>query len=239
MMEQSWRRLATARMVVVLLGSLGCAELAAAEAIPRVEFDIPYTVACRDATTDEFREKNPERKLIEAQLEVSTLLREGKEDDLQQITVSLSSPRQRLRVEDFAPRTELHSDVQGEIKIVEKSEEIKTSDASLGGAISGDIGPVKAKISPTLGGVKTHKNATEGNFTKLPPKQVLVAAGDDPPGTRRGFQTETIDPGVAARTEAVSLHVCRPQELASRLPAGRVSSRGPATAPFLRAGRLR
>ena len=177
MMEQSWRRLATAQMALVLLGSLRCTGLAAAETTPLVEFDIPYAVACRDATTSEFREKNPEHKLIEAQFEVSTLLREGKEDDLQQITVSLSSPRQRLRVEDFAPRTELHCDVKGEIKVVEKSEDIKTSDASLGGAISGDIGPVKAKISPALGGVKTQKNATEENFTKLPPKQVLVAAG--------------------------------------------------------------
>src|SRR5688572_20576391 len=51
---------------------------------PRVQFDLPYTVACRDVTPPNFAAVNPEQKLVEVRLAISSLVVAGEERDLTQ-----------------------------------------------------------------------------------------------------------------------------------------------------------
>src|SRR5439155_3951954 len=48
---------------------------------PRVQFDMPYAVACRDVTPADYSVSHPGHKLLEAKLEISALLVAGQEKD--------------------------------------------------------------------------------------------------------------------------------------------------------------
>ena len=51
---------------------------------PCVRFDVAEVVACRDVTTAEFDDANPGYKLIQARIQVSSLIDLGHEDSLVQ-----------------------------------------------------------------------------------------------------------------------------------------------------------
>ena len=96
-------RLSRARQWV-LVGAAVLAWSAGAEAgPPKVHFDVSYSVDCRDVTPDEFAEKNPESKIIEARFQVSSLIERGKERDVGELMYVVWSPENRLRVVDFEP----------------------------------------------------------------------------------------------------------------------------------------
>jgi len=72
---------------------------------PRVRFDMPYAVACRDVTPPEFVEMHPGYKLMEAKLEISSLLAGGHEKDLTHFFIRVESPVRTLIISDYLPKT--------------------------------------------------------------------------------------------------------------------------------------
>jgi len=146
---------------------------------PRIEFDVGYTAGCRDVTTEEFAAANPDLKIVEARFLFTALIREGDERDVIEMTYSISSPAQRLSVAGFSPSTELHSEIEGQIKVVEENDEINTREASLAVTGAGDLGPIDLKITPHLGGAKTRQQSVQETYSRLPPKQLLLAAGTE------------------------------------------------------------
>src|SRR5262245_41533041 len=89
-------------LLPVLLGISTSAAIAEA---PRVRFDMPYAVACRDVTTAEFTQTYPGYKLMEAKLEISSLLAAGQEKDLTQFFIRVESPAHTLVITDYLPKT--------------------------------------------------------------------------------------------------------------------------------------
>src|SRR5689334_20658864 len=65
---------------------------------PRVQFDTPYVVACRDVTPANYVASHPGYKLIEAKLEISSLLVAGHEKDLTHYFVRVESPQHTLAI---------------------------------------------------------------------------------------------------------------------------------------------
>jgi len=133
--------------------SLGALILAAAAnasfaKAPRVEFDMPLVVACRDVTTDEFAMQHPEERLIQANFDISALLLAGAESDLLEFEYRFRGGLRRLRVFDYQPRTTLASDFAGGVQYEEKQETSKSAGLAVSGAWehvvkatgSGDIG---------------------------------------------------------------------------------------------------
>ena len=57
-----------------------------------MQFDMPYAVACRDVTPPNYAELHPGYKLMEAKLEISSLLAAGQEKDLTQYLHSRRKP---------------------------------------------------------------------------------------------------------------------------------------------------
>src|SRR6185369_7170293 len=95
------------RMLFVLIAS--AAPVAAPDAAPaeqpRVSFDMPYAVACRDVTPSDYSASNPGHKLMEAKLEISSLLTAGQEKDLTEYLIRVESPQRTLTIADYLPKT--------------------------------------------------------------------------------------------------------------------------------------
>jgi hypothetical protein len=139
-----------------------------------VEFDVSYTVECRDVTPQEFAEANPNSKIVEAGFQVSALLRQGEEKDVRDLMYVIRSPETRLRVADFEPKTQVTSPITDAIEVVATDEDATLLDASVNAKIE-PLGGVY--LSPSAGASKTKKQNLQQKYTKLPPKQLLVASG--------------------------------------------------------------
>lgn len=139
-------------------------------ASPDVAFDVTPSVGCRDVTTAEFTEANPDERLVEAQIEVSSLIREGNEGDLLQYFYRFDSPRQTLRIVDYAPKTTLASDLAGNV-VIEKKQE---STRGLGGTVAAPLEwPVKLAGSGEL----ATKTLDSTRYELVPPMTAVAASG--------------------------------------------------------------
>lgn len=92
---------------------------------PQVRFDMVPVVACRDVTDEGFAAMHPNERLIEAKFEISSILHDGDEADLTELSLRITSPHQSFRIADYSPRTKLASDYAGGISIEKKSEDSK------------------------------------------------------------------------------------------------------------------
>jgi hypothetical protein len=162
----------------VCAGSLGCLiamvatlpEPALHAAPPQVRFDVGYTVGCRDVTSAEFREMNPDERLMEAKFQVSSLVQDGAEGDLIQYMYRIESPDRSVQIVDFLPKTTLASDFAGNVGIEKKQENSK----SLGLSLVGSYDHL-AKIS---GGTDhSAKDTSIVRYELLPSMDLLAASG--------------------------------------------------------------
>ncbi len=159
----------------MLLGVTLLACSAAAQAgSPKVHFDVSYSVECREVTPEEFAETNPQSKIIEARFQVSSLLRRGQEKDVKELMYVVWSPEKRLRVVDFEPKTQLGSEVTEAIQVVQTGEKASSLDAGVNVKFEPWSG---VHVSPSAGASKVSKENTQQKYSKLPPKQLLVASG--------------------------------------------------------------
>jgi len=92
------------RLCMLMVWLVATAPLAAAEQ-PRVSFDMPYAVACRDVTPADYSASHPGHKLMEAKLEISSLLTAGQEKDLTEYFIRVESPQRTLTIADYLPKT--------------------------------------------------------------------------------------------------------------------------------------
>lgn len=139
-------------------------------ASPEVSFDVTPSVGCRDLTSAEFAEANPDEKLVEAQIEVSSLIRQGNESDLLQYFYRFDSPRRTLRIVDYLPNTTLASDVAGNTTIEKKQESTKGFGATIAAPLEW---PVKLAGSGEL----ATKMLDSTRYELVPPMTAVAASG--------------------------------------------------------------
>ena len=84
--------------------------LEAADAV-QVQFDCGPAIVCRDVTPTDFSLSNPNEKIIEATLQISTRVTQGLAPDLRELIYEIESPH--ARVFDFTPRTPVGQRVCG------------------------------------------------------------------------------------------------------------------------------
>jgi hypothetical protein len=137
---------------------------------PRVHFDMPFTVACRDVTPPEFAAANPSLKLVEARFEISTLLLAGDERDLAQLFIRIDSPGRTFSVVDYLPKTfheSRHATPIGVTKTDEKN-------ASIGINVSG-----KYEVFTSLGANAGlgRKTTSCVKYDLLPPLETAASSG--------------------------------------------------------------
>jgi len=135
-----------------------------------VSFDVTPSVACRDVTTDEFAKANPDERLVEARIEVSSLLRGGKEEALLEYFYRFDSPRRTLRIVEYSPQTTLASDMAGNVTIENKQEATR----GLGMTVAAPLDwPVKFGTSGELGA----KTLASTRYELVPPMIAAAASG--------------------------------------------------------------
>jgi hypothetical protein len=148
----------------------------AAAGTPRVGFDASTTVECVDITPEDFAAAYPHDKVIEARFRVSVLLESGAESDVEDVTITLSGTP-RMRVADYAPRTEAASDFAGQIDTTSRTETHRSADLGIKGVIDAIYGPAVAHATPSAQATATHHRVTNESFHKLPAKNLVVASG--------------------------------------------------------------
>lgn len=158
-----------------IVAGIACSALvlvagAADASSPSIQFDVSSTIECRDVTPPEFAAANPDERLFEARFQVSSLIRNGSEDDLIQYFYRIESPRQSLQIVDYQPRTTLASELAGNITIEDKTEDTK----QLGVVANGHVDYyVKGTGTAAIGS----KDNSTVRYEKLPPLELLSSSG--------------------------------------------------------------
>jgi hypothetical protein len=162
------RRWFVSLLLVIVLQT---GSLAWAHTPPSIRFDASSAVECRDVTPPEMAESTPGEKLIEARFRVSVLLTEGREQDVEDLMIVIESPEKRLRTMDFCPKTEVGSDVEGQIQTVQTHENGNTKQAKLGGSVATLHALADAELQTT------EKQTTAKTYKQLPNKYLVLASG--------------------------------------------------------------
>lgn len=137
---------------------------------PRVLFDVPDRIECRDVTPEKCAAMHPTMKVIEARFRISASFAEGSESSIVDFTYLISSPEMRLRILDYLPNTTLESQFADDrIEVADFSEE---SDAS----------SQEARVAYTIFSLSAKKNQlnrkTEQNqYQRIVPKALVLASG--------------------------------------------------------------
>ena len=137
--KQESTSLAQAALFVLFVFLPGIAAMAAP-----VSFDVPSVVECKDVTTDEFAKSNPDEKMVEVRLRISSQVHQWHKQQMAQYTCSFTSPMRSCEVVDFQPRTTLASKIDGPMSVEKK----KDKNASVGIGVSGGLaGIAKGNLS--------------------------------------------------------------------------------------------
>ena len=154
----------------------------AAPAAPFVEFDFARTAECRDVTPIERIEQYPQQRLVELTLSVSVRFRGVTPDDVDELTVEISGAAAGLRVHDFAPSTQLTSDIAREIETTTTTKNARSLDATLGGALPVPYAELVAHVSPSINAGTSSGETTTEKLNRLPPKHAVVVSGTSSEG---------------------------------------------------------
>ena len=157
---------------VTLVGS------AAALAGPGVEFDVARAVECRDITPEERLTLYPMQRLVEVSLPISVRFQDASADDVDEVDIEVSGAMAGLRVQSFAPQTQLASEITHEIETTTTSKKSHSLDGTLGGSIPiPGAADAVARITPSItAGIAGCDTATE-KINRLPVKHVYVVSG--------------------------------------------------------------
>ena len=136
---------------------------------PRVRFDMPYAIACRDVTPSEFVDSHPGYKLMEAKVEISSLLTAGQEKDLTHYFIRLESPAHTLVIADYLPKTK-HEAIASSMTKEDSTERI----AALGINLSGKY-ELLTLPGPSAGLGQSKKSSVK--YELLPPLETVAASG--------------------------------------------------------------
>jgi hypothetical protein len=145
------------------------APLTALAESPKMQFDMPYAVACRDTTPTEFARVYPGYRLVEAKLEISALLTAGHEKDLTQYVIRIDSPNHTLTIADYLPKTKYESFASS------GTQETSTERvAALGINLSGKYELLELP-GPSAG--IGEKKTSSVKYELLPPLETVAASG--------------------------------------------------------------
>jgi hypothetical protein len=153
--------------------AFGSQALAASSAAPEVTVDVGTNVECRDVSSREFSKTHPNEKLVEATFHISVLLKSGREEDLQELNLLIASSERRLRVIDFRPRTEVASELAGDVEVSSSQDTNHTLNASLGALFNSPH--VQAGPGVAAGVAQSH--GTKETYHRLAAKQIVLASG--------------------------------------------------------------
>lgn len=170
---------------LLMLGVVQGGSLAFAQ-MPYVQFDVDSMVGCRDVTPAEFEKANPDERLMEAKFQISSLIRQGREDDLLQFLYRIESPERSVQIADYLPKTVLATNVVGNVGLETKLEK----SSSLGITAAGHYDQILSGDAKATHGKKTTSSV---RYELLPRLDLVAAAGTTARGTGVYFKLKPSD----------------------------------------------
>jgi hypothetical protein len=154
----------------------------AAFAAPSVEFDIAPTAECRDVTPPQRIAQYPRERLIEVTLPVSVRFHDASMDDVDELAIEVHGATPGMRVHDFAPTTQLASDISHEIETTTTTNKKRSLDGSLGGTLPVPGADSLAHITPSISAEMSNCDTSTQKINRLPPKHAVVVSGTSSSG---------------------------------------------------------
>jgi hypothetical protein len=153
-----------------------------ASAGPHVEFDVAPVAECRDVTPPQRIAQYPNQRLVEVALSVSVRFRGMSMDDVDELAIEVSGAPSGMRVHDFAPATQMFSEISKEIETTTTTTKKRSFDGTLGGTIPVPGAETVAHLSPSItAGLSGCDTETE-KINRLPPKHAVVVSGTSSEG---------------------------------------------------------
>jgi hypothetical protein len=149
---------------------------------PNVEFDIAPTAECRDITPPQRITQYPNQRLIEVTLPVSVRFRGVSMDEVDELAIEVNGVSAGMRVHDFAPTTQLASDISHEIETTTTTKKTRSFDGSLGGTIPIPGADAAAHLTPTISAGLAGCDLETEKVNRLPPKHAVVVSGTSSAG---------------------------------------------------------
>jgi hypothetical protein len=134
---------------------------------PQVLFDVPAVVEARDVTPASQQGGGP--RLVEIKLELSSLHRGGREDDLDHYFIRIAGWQSPLTIVDYLPKTQ-HEALTSPVSVQDSTEQ----SLSLGITLAGKYELVSVN-GPTLGAAT--KTSSCVKYDRLPPLETVAASG--------------------------------------------------------------
>lgn len=144
---------------------------------PHVEFDVVRFVECRDITPRERMQQYPAQRLIEVTLPISVRFHDVAIDDVDELDIEVNGVSAGLRVHDFAPTTQLATDISHEIETTTTTKKSRSLDGTLGGSLPIPGADVAAHVSPSITAALSGCETATEKINRLPPKHVVVVSG--------------------------------------------------------------
>jgi hypothetical protein len=167
-MSALWNGYGRAALAMALWCNLA-PPVTAKEPSTSVVFDVATLIECQEVSSPEFRELHPREKLVEAHLQISTLI-QGDPKELTELFYRVDSAEHTFRIADYLPRTTLSSDYAGNVGVEEKDEQA----SNLGFNVAGAYGPVSNSNATVSTGDKA---ANCKRYELLPPLETVLASG--------------------------------------------------------------
>jgi hypothetical protein len=144
---------------------------------PQVAFDFGNIAECVDVSPTDNEAIYPGEKIIELNLRVSVHLLSGNIDDVQEVRVEIGDSDNRMRVQSFAPGTQLTSHLSQDIEWSKTTENSNTFGASLGGELPTAVGGLIAHVTPTISGGTSNREKITEKQVRVAPTFAVVASG--------------------------------------------------------------
>jgi hypothetical protein len=153
-----------------------------AVADPYVEFDFARAVESCDVTSRSDSSESARHRLVRLALPVSVRFHGLATDDVDELNIEINGAAAGLRVVDFAPATQLASDVAKPIETTTTTTRSRSLDATLGGELPLPYAEVVAHVAPSISaGLAGSETAVE-KMNRLPPKHAVVVSGTSSEG---------------------------------------------------------
>jgi hypothetical protein len=149
---------------------------------PYVEFDFARSAACVDVSPGSAVDNHARLRLVQLTLPVSVRFHGMTMNDVEEIDIEINGAAHGLRVYDFAPSTQMASEVARTIETTTTTKRARSLDATLGGALPVPYAEIVAHVSPSINaGMSGSEVATE-RMDRLPPKRAVVVSGTSSEG---------------------------------------------------------
>ncbi|QDU93984.1 hypothetical protein [Lignipirellula cremea] len=137
---------------------------------PRVLFDVKPVVGCVDVTTPEFSAVNPNERLIELKIEISSLIEAGVEADITQYFYQIECVDRDGVVANYLPKTTTASHYAGPIAVEQREEDVRSVGVNATGTFD-------LLVKGTASADVASKDYRSVKYELLPPQEQLVASG--------------------------------------------------------------